>query len=1181
MPSVLRAGFISAWAAALAVACVPQGGGGGEVITPPDQGVRADGGGGGAGGAPMQDMRVPLDMAPVPQCANGVDDDDDGLIDLRDPGCGSAADDDESDDPPPPACANGEDDDGDGFIDFPEDPGCGSDQDDDEGDDVAPLPQCLDGTDNDGDGYVDLADPGCASAADPRESDPEERPVCANGLDDDSDGIIDFPMDPGCSAAGDDDETDLAMPPACANGRDDDGDGHVDYPEDPGCAGRGDRDEGDPPIIPGCADGVDNDRDGATDWPADRGCTSAADTTEAATCGRDRDAVELAGPGSVQGSTRGAPFAEEGSCGGRGASETVYVYRLERAVEALSVRTRGVGQQPLETTLYVRRACLDPQTELACSRERADAMAENGVTLENPAAGEYFIVVDGATGASGTFELTVEEVPLAACLNGEDDDGDGRVDFPNDPGCTRASDRDETDPLTPPACANDEDDDGDGQVDFPLDPGCRSAADRDEADLCGPGVRFEDYPVGEPFYLGDTQGGTQQFQGTCGGGGVERILAYENPFNARITFSVNHPETQDNTVLYVRSDCDGANSELACSAGDARNQITKGSVTLERVAPGTLFIFVDQNFGLGGGFKLTAEVERLPPGCSDETDNDEDGFVDADDVGCSGPDDEDERDPDPEAGDPLPACYNQADDDGDGFVDFPLDPGCDSKGDVDEADPAQPPQCANGLDDDGDGVIDFPEDVGCVAAGDDDEGDANRPQCTNRIDDDQDGLTDYPLDPGCAGAGDRSERDEPTPPACADQRDNDRDGLVDFPFDPGCAAAGDASEADPAVPAACSNGLDDDGDGIIDFPRDPGCSASGDTSEADPAFAPQCANGLDDDRNGRVDWPDDPGCRFAGDPTESSDGAVSARCADGIDNDDDGAIDLADRGCQDARDDDETDPLDDPACDNGVDDDEDNIIDWPDDDGCAARGDLCEQPGFGLCDGRCLDLQNDVANCGRCGRACSEGVECNEGRCGELRDEILMCGRSSRDANQFVVGALAEAGVRVRVNLNGCDPTPDTQAVLVPRGGVNLFTQNSAAIQAYVQDGGIVISEYNISDEVYNGLFPERVVQGNRNGSCRDNIQPVTQANPQDPFWQWNRFVALPAANSGCGHTVDAFPGVTVLGGWAANANFIGYRDLGAGRAWLLDIDWQDSDAGFTEESVFLMASMIANGPVR
>ena len=54
-----------------------------------------------------------------------------------------------------PACANGIDDDGDGLIDYPGDPGCWSADADTE------APQCNDAIDNDGDGLVDLDDPGC------------------------------------------------------------------------------------------------------------------------------------------------------------------------------------------------------------------------------------------------------------------------------------------------------------------------------------------------------------------------------------------------------------------------------------------------------------------------------------------------------------------------------------------------------------------------------------------------------------------------------------------------------------------------------------------------------------------------------------------------------------------------------------------------------------------------------------------------------------------------------------------------------------------------------------------------------------------------------------------------------------------------------------------------------------
>ncbi|MCA9512661.1 MAG: hypothetical protein KC560_18275, partial [Myxococcales bacterium] len=91
------------------------------------------------------------------------------------------------------ACANGLDDDGDGLVDFGSDPGCTSAADTDE---TEPALPCDNGIDDDGDGLVDFgSDPGCADPAALTES-----PVCQNGIDDDGDGSLDF--DGGLSALG-------------------------------------------------------------------------------------------------------------------------------------------------------------------------------------------------------------------------------------------------------------------------------------------------------------------------------------------------------------------------------------------------------------------------------------------------------------------------------------------------------------------------------------------------------------------------------------------------------------------------------------------------------------------------------------------------------------------------------------------------------------------------------------------------------------------------------------------------------------------------------------------------------------------------------------------------------------------------------------------------------------------
>jgi len=111
----------------------------------------------------------------IPQCSDEKDNDGDGLIDfMRDPGCSSPQDDDETDvgGARPPQCQDGQDNDGDGRIDYPWDPGCTSRVDDDERDDRPPTDarECSDGRDNDNDGTIDGGDAGCKSPADDDEA---------------------------------------------------------------------------------------------------------------------------------------------------------------------------------------------------------------------------------------------------------------------------------------------------------------------------------------------------------------------------------------------------------------------------------------------------------------------------------------------------------------------------------------------------------------------------------------------------------------------------------------------------------------------------------------------------------------------------------------------------------------------------------------------------------------------------------------------------------------------------------------------------------------------------------------------------------------------------------------------------------------------------------------------------
>ena len=65
------------------------------------------------------------------------------------------------------------------------------------------------------------------------------------------------------------------------------------------------------------------------------------------------------------------------------------------------------------------------------------------------------------------------------CSDGVDNDGDGKVDYPTDPGCSGPNDNNEQSPQ----CSDGIDNDGDGKIDYPADPGCTGAGDNKELDV--------------------------------------------------------------------------------------------------------------------------------------------------------------------------------------------------------------------------------------------------------------------------------------------------------------------------------------------------------------------------------------------------------------------------------------------------------------------------------------------------------------------------------------------------------------------------------------------------------------------------------------------------------------------------------------------------------------------------
>jgi hypothetical protein len=272
-----------------------------------------------------------------------------------------------------------------------------------------------------------------------------------------------------------------------------------------------------------------------------------------------------------------------------------------------------------------------------------------------------------------------------------------------------------------------------------------------------------------------------------------------------------------------------------------------------------------------------------PIECGDGEDNDGDGLIDADDLGCESIGDLTENsDTDPDF--ITPACADGIDNDMDGEIDYPNDLECLTQGDLFEM-----PSCDNYdisavVSSDG-GSYDFaPEDdysgieVSCgFSAGQeavyavyvdevskvtvsvtDDSGEFSSVYLALRSECDREETelgcfsTSAPaprvfnnVEPGLYFLiVHRSEFSSETPftvaidmehQECADGVDNDGDNAIDSD-DIGCDSAVDLSESTDAEPdfeiPECSDGIDNDMDGEIDYPNEDFCNFAGGTSEA-------------------------------------------------------------------------------------------------------------------------------------------------------------------------------------------------------------------------------------------------------------------------------------------------------------------------------------------------------------
>jgi hypothetical protein len=421
--------------------------------------------------------------------------------------------------------------------------------------------------------------------------------VCEDGVDDDGDALMDYPNDPGCTALDDEDETD-------------------------GCPGVG-------PDCPECGDGFDNDGDMKTDFgtSGDTTCTSASDASEACV---STDGVSAITTATVMGTTVGAANDVNLTCASTFTQTAPdKVFRLD--VPALANLTIEADTSFDSAVALFDASC--GGTALSCVE---DAISEPEVlSINNLAAGTYYFVVDGYSSGSGTYSLNVAgkiqagascEGPLFAagvltcatgyacagtpgsqtcqpskCLDGLDNDLDGKIDFPNDPGCSDAGDNDEANPATPPVCANGMDEDNDTTIDWPADFGCVAASGTSEAFCTGETDAATLISAGST--TGTTTGLANDQMPSCVGtsSAPEKTYALQLPVPVQ-TLEVG--STGFDTVLSLKSvDC---GTTLAC---DDEGGVNFGDslFTLSNVAPGGYAVVVDGWSSNNGSFTLTVK----------------------------------------------------------------------------------------------------------------------------------------------------------------------------------------------------------------------------------------------------------------------------------------------------------------------------------------------------------------------------------------------------------------------------------------------------------------------------------------------------------------------------------------------------------------------------------------------
>ena len=285
-----------------------------------------------------------------------------------------------------------------------------------------------------------------------------------------------------------------------------------------------------------------------------------------------------------------------------------------------------------------------------------------------------------------------------------DNDGNGKTDYPADPGCTSTSDDTET-TVCPgascPVCSNGLDDDMDTFTDYPADTSCVAASGNNESCTSTEPV----VNVTTAATMGDTTTATDDVKLSCASSAsAAKDIHHKLALPATTTLTIpltNKTPSWDSAMALFNSSCSG--TAISCQDAD--------TMTLTNLAAGNYFFVVDGWSTASGNYTLNVSGTIVNGGSCESPLAQSGALTCGPNYACKGATGSKTCQ--------LAQCADGIDNNGAGGIDYPNDPGCSSSSDDTETTVcpgAGCPVCSNGLDDDTDTKIDYPTDFGCTSA---------------------------------------------------------------------------------------------------------------------------------------------------------------------------------------------------------------------------------------------------------------------------------------------------------------------------------------------------------------------------------------------------------------------------------------------------------------------------------